>query len=96
MYFHKAPVYVQMGIESWLHEFKNVASLAEFVNKLKTDMTVWKEFSQDQEDGKDNWLNQVYENRRFNNQQIHHQDNNYNQQQQNPQPQKTFANANLY
>uniref|UniRef100_A0A915IVX1 Uncharacterized protein n=1 Tax=Romanomermis culicivorax TaxID=13658 RepID=A0A915IVX1_ROMCU len=33
-----------------LHEFKNIASLAEFVNKLKGDTRAWKEFSEDQED----------------------------------------------
>uniref|UniRef100_A0A915JR35 Uncharacterized protein n=1 Tax=Romanomermis culicivorax TaxID=13658 RepID=A0A915JR35_ROMCU len=62
-------------MEGWLHEFKNIASLAEFVNKLKADRTALKEFSDDQEDGKDDQLNRVYENRRFNNLQIHQQDN---------------------
>uniref|UniRef100_A0A915HWI9 Uncharacterized protein n=1 Tax=Romanomermis culicivorax TaxID=13658 RepID=A0A915HWI9_ROMCU len=57
------------------------------VNKLKADTMAWKEFSEDQEDSKDDQLNRVYEKRRFNNQQICHQDNNYNQLQQIPGPQ---------
>uniref|UniRef100_A0A915KWN1 Uncharacterized protein n=1 Tax=Romanomermis culicivorax TaxID=13658 RepID=A0A915KWN1_ROMCU len=47
----------------------------------------WKEFSEDQEDGEDDRLNQVYENRRFNNLQIRQQDNIGNQPQQIPGPQ---------
>uniref|UniRef100_A0A915I305 Uncharacterized protein n=1 Tax=Romanomermis culicivorax TaxID=13658 RepID=A0A915I305_ROMCU len=74
-------------MEGRLHEFKNITSLAEFVNKLKVDTTAWKEFSKDQEDGEDDRLNRVYENRRFNNLQIRHQDNIVNQQQQIPRPQ---------
>uniref|UniRef100_A0A915JBV7 Uncharacterized protein n=1 Tax=Romanomermis culicivorax TaxID=13658 RepID=A0A915JBV7_ROMCU len=74
-YFQKAPIYVLTRMEGRLHEFKNIASLAEFVNKLKADTTAWKEFSEDQEDGDDDRLNPVYENRRFNNLQIPHQDN---------------------
>uniref|UniRef100_A0A915JS78 Uncharacterized protein n=1 Tax=Romanomermis culicivorax TaxID=13658 RepID=A0A915JS78_ROMCU len=61
---------------------------AEFVNKLKADMTAWKEFSEDQEDGEDDGLNRVYENRRFNNLQIGQQDNIGNQPHQNPRPQR--------
>uniref|UniRef100_A0A915IML3 Uncharacterized protein n=1 Tax=Romanomermis culicivorax TaxID=13658 RepID=A0A915IML3_ROMCU len=87
MYFHKAPVYVQTRMEGRLKEFKNIAPLAEFLNKLKADMTAWKEFSEDQEDGEDDWLNRVYENRRFNNLQIRQQDNIGNQLHQIPQPQ---------
>uniref|UniRef100_A0A915JBG3 Uncharacterized protein n=1 Tax=Romanomermis culicivorax TaxID=13658 RepID=A0A915JBG3_ROMCU len=44
-------------MEGRLHEFKNIASLAEFINKLKADTTACKEFSEDQEDGEDNPLN---------------------------------------
>uniref|UniRef100_A0A915JHT2 Uncharacterized protein n=1 Tax=Romanomermis culicivorax TaxID=13658 RepID=A0A915JHT2_ROMCU len=44
-------------MEGWLHEFKNIASLAEFINKLKANTTAWKEFSEDQEDGGDDCLN---------------------------------------
>uniref|UniRef100_A0A915HIU8 Uncharacterized protein n=1 Tax=Romanomermis culicivorax TaxID=13658 RepID=A0A915HIU8_ROMCU len=44
-------------LEGPLHEFKHMASLVEFVNKLKADTTVWKEFSEDQEDGKEDRLN---------------------------------------
>uniref|UniRef100_A0A915JI98 Integrase catalytic domain-containing protein n=1 Tax=Romanomermis culicivorax TaxID=13658 RepID=A0A915JI98_ROMCU len=62
-------------MEGRLHKFKNIASLAEFANKLKADTTAWKEFSEDQEDSEDDWLNRVYENRRFNNIWIWHQDN---------------------
>uniref|UniRef100_A0A915LCV4 Uncharacterized protein n=1 Tax=Romanomermis culicivorax TaxID=13658 RepID=A0A915LCV4_ROMCU len=74
-------------MEGWLHKFKNIASLTELVNKLKADTMAWKEFSEDQEDSKDDQLNRVYEKRRFNNQQICHQDNNYNQLQLIPGPQ---------
>uniref|UniRef100_A0A915HS53 Uncharacterized protein n=1 Tax=Romanomermis culicivorax TaxID=13658 RepID=A0A915HS53_ROMCU len=35
---------------------KNITSLAVFVNKLKADMRAWKEFSEDQEDGRDDRL----------------------------------------
>uniref|UniRef100_A0A915JNK2 Uncharacterized protein n=1 Tax=Romanomermis culicivorax TaxID=13658 RepID=A0A915JNK2_ROMCU len=77
-------------MEGRLHEFKNIAPLAEFVNKLKADTTAWKEFSEDQEDSKDDRLNPVYENKRFNNLQIRQQDNIGNQPQQILRPQPIF------
>uniref|UniRef100_A0A915IMS0 Uncharacterized protein n=1 Tax=Romanomermis culicivorax TaxID=13658 RepID=A0A915IMS0_ROMCU len=61
-------------MEGRLHEFKNITSLAEFVNKLKADTTVWKEFSEDQENGEDDRLNG--------------QDSSISQQQQIPPPQQ--------
>uniref|UniRef100_A0A915HDD5 Uncharacterized protein n=1 Tax=Romanomermis culicivorax TaxID=13658 RepID=A0A915HDD5_ROMCU len=81
MYFHKAPVYFQTQMEGQLHKLKNIASMAAFMNKLKANMTAWKEFSEDQEDNEEDCFNRVYENRRINNQQIGQQDQNYNQQQ---------------
>uniref|UniRef100_A0A915J8G5 Uncharacterized protein n=1 Tax=Romanomermis culicivorax TaxID=13658 RepID=A0A915J8G5_ROMCU len=77
-------------MEGPLHEFKNIASLAEFINKLKADRTAWKEFSEDQEDGDNDQLNRIYENRKFNNLQIRQQDNIANQPQQIPRPQPIF------
>uniref|UniRef100_A0A915KIE1 Uncharacterized protein n=1 Tax=Romanomermis culicivorax TaxID=13658 RepID=A0A915KIE1_ROMCU len=74
-------------MEGWLHKFKHMASLAEFLNKLKADRTAWKEFSEDKEDGEDDQLNRVYENKKFNNLQIRQQDSFGNQPQQIPQPQ---------
>uniref|UniRef100_A0A915JFG8 Uncharacterized protein n=1 Tax=Romanomermis culicivorax TaxID=13658 RepID=A0A915JFG8_ROMCU len=55
--FTKLPFTLKIRMEGRLHGFKNITSLAEFINQLKANTTVWREFRKDQEDGEDDHLN---------------------------------------